>query len=241
VVALHGEVGAAELLACDEQVAGRRGERLGRIEALVDAPPALAQALGQGGVALALGPPQRAPDPPRARRVDLHLQQVAAGLREDLREPDRALELGVGGGVRAAGALEQDQPLQRVGLDVGGLRGRLDERPVLRDALRAGPRPARRLGVDDVGVAARGGGGERVLAALGVGQRVVVDRGAGHERRAGRVVLEQHDDGDDRQDDDDEQHEHAANEGRHPPTASQIAPARRAVSAARARSSRRWR
>ena len=53
-----------------------------------------------------------------ARRVDLHLQQVAPRLGQDLREPDGALELRVGGRVGPAGALEHHERLECVRLDV---------------------------------------------------------------------------------------------------------------------------
>ena len=222
VVADDREIGAAELLLGDREVARGRGERLDRVEALVDRAAALAQPGHERAVALGGGAPQRAPDAPRARGVDLHLQQVAAGLGEDLGQPDGALELRVGGRVGAPGALEQDDRLERVGLDVRGLRGGLDERPVARDALGAGAGAARRLGVDDVGVAAGGVGGEGLLATRGVGERVVVGAGAGGEARVAGLAAEERDHGDRRQDGDDDQHEHAAGEGSHPPTGWQI-------------------
>jgi hypothetical protein len=132
VVADDRQVVAAQLLARELQVPGGAGERLGRIEALVDHAAAGQQALDPRRVARPRGAPQRAPDPARGGGVDLHLQQVAAGLGEDLRQPDRALELRVGGGVGPPGALEQHDRLQRVGRHVGRLGGGLDERAVAR-------------------------------------------------------------------------------------------------------------
>ena len=119
VVADDGEVVAAELALGEGEVAGGRAERGDGVEALVDrAPPRLQP--GDDGVALTLlVAADGTPDAPRARRVDRHAEQVAAGLGEDLGESDGALELGVRGGVRAARALEEDHRLDRVGVEAG--------------------------------------------------------------------------------------------------------------------------
>jgi len=172
VVAHDGEVLALELLARDLQVARRRGQRLGRIEALVHLPPPRQQALHQSAVAAAKRTPQRAPDAPRGCRVDLHAEQAASGLREDLGQADSSLEARVGGRVRAPGALEQDDRLERVGLDPGRLRDGLDERPIARCPLSARTGAAGALRVDDVRVAARAGVLEIALARRRVGERI---------------------------------------------------------------------
>lgn len=215
VVAHDGEVVATERLARDRQVARRRGQRLRRVEALVDLPPPRAQARDQRAVARPRRAPQRAPDLPRRGGVDLHAQQVAPRLRKDLRQADGALELPVGRDVGPAGALEQDHRLERVGVDVRRFGSGLDERPVARGARGARMRAAGRLDVDDVRVPARGRRGERVLARGRVGERVVVRSGSGHEPPHARLAREEDDDGDDRERGDGDQRERAAEEGRH--------------------------
>ena len=79
-----------------------------------------------------------------------------------------------------------------------------------------------------MGVAARGGGDERALAAGRPGERVVVGARLRHEARAADLLVVQQEHGGGREDGDDEQHQHATGEG-HPPTGSQIARARGAT------------
>ena len=106
--------------------------------------------------------------------------------------------------------------------------GGLDERPERRRALGARARAAGRLRVQDVGVAARGGGGEAGLALGRVGERIG-GRAGGRALVAGAVVAEQRAPRHDREHDDENEREHAAGSGRHPPLGSQ----RRAGAAAR--------
>ena len=90
---------------------------LAGIEALVD-PRA-----GRAGRAERVAPLQPAGVAGAALDVDLHPEQVLARLGEDLRQPGRGL--GAAGRLRVgpAGALEEHQRLEQVGVHAGRLRG----------------------------------------------------------------------------------------------------------------------
>ena len=120
--------------------------------------------------------------------VDLHPEQVLARLGEDLGQPDRALGV-ARDRVGAAGALEEHERLEAVGVDAGLLRRRLDLRAPLRDALGGGQRAAGRARVEHVARAGRGARLE-LLAAVGVvgervGQRRALPVGLRARRRRG--------------------------------------------------------
>ena len=197
VVGDEREVLAAEALAGERQVARRAGQRLRPVEALVD----LRAGAPQLDRALIVAAPLGAREPPRdplARgQVDLHAEQVLRGLGQDLRQPGRRLQAARGAGVRAAGALEEDEALERVGVDLG-LGGRaLDLRAPACGPLRAGDRTARRERVERMAVAGGGAplelrgtvGGPRER--VGQRRRVGLDltRRRGHERHAFRRLV----------------------------------------------------
>jgi hypothetical protein len=197
VVGGHRQVVAPQPLACEDEVARGRVERLGRVEALVDHAAAR--------LARADAPAARdaARQPLAGAHVDAHAEQVATGLGEDLGQPDGALEVGGGLGVGAPGALEQDDRLERVSVDAVAPGDAVDQRapggcPLGRDGRAAGA-----LGVEDV---AEPGGGAALVPLPSVGvvvqdpQRGVRDGGAGEGAGRGRAVAAaaQHDGDDDR-------------------------------------------
>ncbi len=132
------------------------------------------------------------PGQPRAALdVDLHAEQVARGLREDLRQPGGALDV-AGHRILASGALEEHEPLEQVGLDACLTCSRLDLRPPARDARGRRGRPARRARVEHVARAGRRALDERLLLIGDVGERIGDRRAPGlaagggrHERHAG--------------------------------------------------------
>ena len=171
VVGDEREVVAAQLLLRDREVARGAGQRLGRVVALVDRAALALQLLHARRAALLDRAADLAREAPALRDVDLHAEQVLAGLGEDLRQPDGALGV-AGHRVLAAGALEEHERLEHVGGDAGLARRVLDLRAPARDALRRRGRAARRAGVEDVARAGGGAPDELVLVVGVVGERV---------------------------------------------------------------------
>jgi hypothetical protein len=81
----------AELALGDRQVPRRALERLPGVEALVDAAAQRAQAASTHDPAAPLGPRDLAGQPRAALGVDAHVEQVRAGLGEDLGQAGRVL------------------------------------------------------------------------------------------------------------------------------------------------------
>ena len=115
-----GEVVAAELALGEVQVARRRLDRLGRVEALVDAP---AGGLARRDAAAA----QDAAGQPLGRLdVDVQAEQVLAGLGEDLGQARGRAQVVGRARVGAPGRLEHDDRLEHAGVELVGAwrRGR---------------------------------------------------------------------------------------------------------------------
>ncbi len=167
VVADRPEVGLVEAAARALQVGPHAVERVSRAEPRVDRaalpqelrllPGELAQLqerlrpdlrLLRGGVLLsALGRLGVRGQLPRqlaaARQVDVHPEQAETGRGHDLREPRGVVGAPARDHVGATGALEQNHPLHRVGVDPVGCGGLLDQ---VRGTSRSGersPRPRR--------------------------------------------------------------------------------------------------
>ena len=81
VVGDEGEILALELLARDRQIAGAAGERLDRVEALVDHAPVRAQPLGLGEPAGAQRASDAASEAPAAVHLDPHARAGSAPSR----------------------------------------------------------------------------------------------------------------------------------------------------------------
>ncbi len=177
VVGRHGEVLAAEAPAGEREVAARwpPATCAGR-SAHPRAPCGLAAARAPL-VARALGPGDAAREPARGARVDLHAQQVVAGLRQDLGEADGALELGVRHGAGPPRRLQEHDRLEQVRRHAGGRRRALDLGAEGRRPARALHHAARALRVERVGVAGGGAALEVGAAGLGVGERVRASAG----------------------------------------------------------------
>ena len=132
------------------------GQRLLGVEAVVDPRAARRSAAASALAAAPLGARQPARDPRAGGDVDVHPEQVVAGLGEDLRQPRRRLRARPARArLGAARALQEHEPLERVGVDAGLLGGALHERPPARRALGARHRAARRQRVEQRGVAGR--------------------------------------------------------------------------------------
>jgi hypothetical protein len=202
------------------QVAGRGGQGLDRVEALVDAPALAPQALDPGEPAAPQVAVYALGEAAAAWHVHAHAEQVLAGLGDDLGQARGALGAGRGERVLPPGALQEDERLQRVGVHVGLLGGGLDARPPALRALRARLRAAGREPVQDVARARRGARlqivGARGVPGEGVRQRLGLRAGLhagrrGHRRHAGRrgIVLPA---GEQQHDDDDRGDQHARQE-----------------------------
>ena len=150
VVGDEREVLAAEALGGQLEVARGGGERLVGVEALVDAAALRPPARRARRAPAALGPGDAAGGAAACGHVDVHVQQALAGLGHDLREPGGALGPHRGQGVVAPAALEEDEPLQRGGLDAGPPGGAGDLRAAARHALGGGHGAARRERVQRV-------------------------------------------------------------------------------------------
>ena len=130
VVADDRQVLAPEAGRGRAQVAAGAGQRLGRVEALVHSPAASLQA------------PHPPASPRRAARrmarvsrvlcahIDLHVQQPRARAGDDLGQPRGGLEVPARHRVGAPGALQEDQSLQHVGVQVAAPGLSLDQGPV---------------------------------------------------------------------------------------------------------------
>ena len=107
------EIVAAEPGVREVQIAGCAGERLDRVEALVDRASLAPQRehREQAPAPYAVDPRGQ---PCAAGGVDLHAEQVAAGLGDDLRQADGARGV-ARDRVLATGALEEHEPLGRSG------------------------------------------------------------------------------------------------------------------------------
>ena len=150
VVGDDGEVVAAELALGEVQVARRRLDRLGRVEALVDAPAhrlALAHApAAQDAARQALG----------GLDVDVQAEQVLAGLGEDLGQARGRAQVVRRARVGPPGRLEHDDRLEHVGVEPVGAGDAVDDRPPVRGAPGRGHDAARALGEEHVAEAERG-------------------------------------------------------------------------------------
>ena len=145
------EVLAAEALARQLEVARRAGQRLGGVEAVVDAPPRAVERRRPPQVALAQRPVQAARVAAAALDVDAACPSSdGRGLGQDLRQPGGALDPARRARVRPPGALEEDERLEPVRVHAGGLRGALDRPAVAQHALRGDRHAARRARVEEV-------------------------------------------------------------------------------------------
>ena len=150
VVGDDGQVVAPELALGEVEVARGGLDRLGRVEALVDAP----------AQRLALAHPAAAQDAAREALggldVDVQAEQVLAGLGQDLGQPRGRVQVVGGARVGAAGRFEHDDRLEHAGVEPVALGDAVDDRPPVRGALGRGHHAARALGVEHVAEAERG-------------------------------------------------------------------------------------
>src|SRR5918995_6998094 len=160
VVRDDGEVLAAKLVHGDLQVAAGRGKRLAGVEALVDVREALPSPLRLARPAGAAEPANQAL---AALHVHLKPEQARRRLGEDLSDPPGPLEVVPPPRIGPAGALQQDHPLDQVGIDPGRGGSVLDAVPPAPHALCRGDDPPRALHVHDVAVPGRGAPLELVL------------------------------------------------------------------------------
>jgi hypothetical protein len=172
VVGDDRQVGADESLLGEPQVADGRGERLGGIEAVVDLGSRALELRHTGAPAEGVCPVDLGGELPARGQVDVHAEQRLPGLGKDLGETGCVGRIAPGDRVRLPGTLEEDDPLQRVRVDVRPGRGGVDQAAEARHAGCGGDRAPRALDEQSLRTARGRPGGEVRLAAGNVGERV---------------------------------------------------------------------
>ena len=183
VVGDEPQILAAEVLGRDRQVARRAGQRLLGVEALVDPCAGAPQCLRPPRAAAPLGTLEAPRVALAGGRVDAHAEQVGARLGQDLRQSGGGLRAAGSACVGPAGALQEDERLERVGVDAREVGGALHERSPLRRPLGARGRAAGRQRVQEVAVPGRGPAHELVRGARDPRRR---DRAAARSPRPPR-------------------------------------------------------
>jgi hypothetical protein len=157
---------------------------LGRIKAGVHATPPRPQPGGGSRVTAA----HRGGDVPREfparRKLDMHAEEVAARLGEDLGQPSCVAGVAAGDHVLAAAAFEEHNRFEEIGVDAAAICRALDQRPEARAPLGCGEHPAGALRIEDVSESEAGRALERAFLPRHESQRVTTaDVLAGNEKR----------------------------------------------------------
>ncbi len=159
-------------------------ERLGRIEAVVYATPPRAQPGGRSGVTAAHRGGNVARESSARRKLDMHAEEVAARLGEDLGQPGCVGGVAAGDHVLAAAAFEEHDRFEEIGVDAAAICRALEQRPEGRAPLGCGEHPAGALRVEDVSETERRRALELAFLPCHESQRVTIaDVLAGNEKR----------------------------------------------------------
>ena len=150
VVGDDGEVGAAEVLLGELQVAHRGRQSLAGIEAVVDLGALALEADRDVGAARGVCGPDLAGELAAASQVDVHPEERLAGLGEDLGQSRCIGRVRPSDHVGAAGAFHEHDALEDVRVDAGAGHGLVDQRAKRGDPSRGRYRPAGALGEEHV-------------------------------------------------------------------------------------------